>query len=41
MNNKKLYIYHTFLSRDPKLGQFHKIKDLTNQLDYIKEFYLI
>ena len=37
MNNKKLYIYHTFLSRDPKLGQFHKIKDLINQLDYLKE----
>lgn len=37
MNNKKLYIYHTFLSRDPKLGQFHRIKDLTNQLDYLKE----
>ena len=37
MNNKKLYIYHTFLSRDPRLGQFHKIKDLTNQLDYLKE----
>ena len=37
MNNKKLYIYHTFLSRDPKLGQFHRIKDLINQLDYIQE----
>ena len=40
MNNKKssrLYIYHTFLSRDKRLGQFHRIKDLTNQLDYIKE----
>ena len=37
MNNKKLYIYHTFLSRDPRLGQFNKIKDLTNQLDYLKE----
>ena len=37
MNNKRLYIYHTFLSRDPKLGQFHKIKELTNQLDYLKE----
>ena len=36
MNNKKLYIYHTFLSRDSKLGQFNKIKDLTNQLDYIE-----
>ena len=37
MNNKRLYIYHTFLSRDPKLGQFHRIKDLINQLDYIQE----
>ena len=38
MNNKKrLYIYHSFLSRDLRLGQFHKIKDLINQLDYLKE----
>ena len=37
MNNKRLYIYHSFLSRDPKLGQFHSIKNLINQLDYIKE----
>ena len=38
MNNKKrLYIYHTFLSRRKDLGQFHSIKDLTNQLDYIAE----
>ena len=37
MNNKKLYIYHTFLSRDPRLGQFHSIKSLINQLDYLKE----
>ena len=37
MNNKRLYIYHSFLSRDPKLGQFHSIKSLINQLDYIKE----
>ena len=39
MNNKKsnrLYIYHTFLSRRKDLGQFNKIKDLTNQLDYIE-----
>ena len=34
MNNKKLYIYHTFLSRDSKLGQFNKIKDLTDELGY-------
>ena len=40
MNNKKsnrLYIYHTFLSRKPSLGQFHSIKELTHQLDYIQE----
>ena len=38
MNNKKrLYIYHTFLSRRKDLGQFHSIKDLINQLDYIQE----
>ena len=40
MNNKKsnrLYMYHTFLSRNPRLGQFHKIKDLIHQLDYIQE----
>ena len=39
MNNKKsnrLYIYHTFLSRRKDLGQFNKIKDLINQLDYIE-----
>ena len=39
MNNKKsnrLYMYHTFLSRNPRLGQFHKIKDLINQIDYIE-----
>ena len=33
----KLYIYHTFLSRNPRLGQFHTIKELTHQLDYIQE----
>ena len=37
MNNKKLYIYHSFLSRNPRLGQFHTIKELTHQLDYIQE----
>ena len=37
MNNKRLYIYHTFLSRRKDLGQFHSIKELTNQLDYIQE----
>lgn len=38
MNNKKrLYIYHTFLSRRKDLGHFHSLKDLTNQLDYIKD----
>ena len=37
MNNKKLYIYHTFLSRRKDLSQFHKIKDLIHQLDYIQE----
>ena len=37
MNNKKrLYIYHTFLSRRKDLGQFHSIKELINQLDYIE-----
>ena len=39
MNNKKsnrLYMYHTFLSRNPRLGQFHSIKELRNQLDYIE-----
>ena len=33
----KLYIYHTFLSRDQRLGQFNKIKELIDQLDYIQE----
>lgn len=37
MNKKRLYIYHTFLSRRKDLGHFHSIKDLTNQLDYIQE----
>ena len=37
MNNKRLYIYHSFLSRRKDLGQFHSIKDLINQLDYIQE----
>ena len=37
MNNKRLYIYHTFLSRKPNLGHFHSIKSLINQLDYIME----
>ena len=37
VNNKRLYIYHTFLSRRKDLGHFHSIKDLTNQLDYIQE----
>ena len=38
MNNKKrLYIYHTFLSRRKDLGQFHSIKELICQLDYIAE----
>ena len=37
MNNKRLYIYHTFLSRRKDLGHFHSIKDLMNQLDYIQE----
>ena len=37
MNNKKrLYIYHSFLSRNPRLGQFHTIKELICQLDYIE-----
>ena len=37
MNNKKrLYIYHTFLSRRSDLGQFHSIKELIHQLDYIE-----
>ena len=36
MKNKRLYIYHTFLSRRKDLGQFHSIKSLTNQLDYIE-----
>ena len=37
MSKKRLYIYHTFLSRRKDLGHFHSIKDLTNQLDYIQE----
>ena len=38
MNNKKrLYIYHSFLSRRKDLGQFHSIKELICQLDYIAE----
>ena len=37
MKSKKLYIYHTFLSRRNDLGHFHSIKELTNQLDYIQE----
>ena len=37
MNNKKLYIYHTFLSRRKDLGQFCTIKELRNQLDYIEK----
>lgn len=37
MNNKRLYIYHSFLSRDPRLGYFHSIKSIINQLDYIME----
>ena len=37
MKSKKLYIYHTFLSRRDDLGHFHSIKELTNQLDYIQE----
>ena len=36
MSKKRLYIYHTFLSRRKDLGHFHSIKDLTNQLDYIE-----
>lgn len=37
MNNKKrLYIYHSFLSRRKDLGQFHSIKELICQLDYIE-----
>ena len=36
MNNKKLYIYHSFLSRRKDLGQFHSIKELIHQLDYIE-----
>lgn len=37
MKSKKLYIYHTFLSRRNDLGHFHSINELTNQLDYIQE----
>ena len=37
MKSKKLYIYHTFLSRRDDLGHFHSIRELTNQLDYIQE----
>ena len=37
MNNKRLYIYHSFLSRRKDLGQFHSIKELICQLDYIAE----
>ena len=36
MNNKKLYIYHSFLSRRKDFGQFHSIKELIHQLDYIE-----
>ena len=38
MNNKRMYIYQTFLSKDRNdLGQFHNLNELKNQIEYIAE----
>ena len=37
---KRLYIYHTFLSRRRDLGHFHSIKDLANNLEKQKKYML-